>query len=156
MPENNPKGGQGPMGIFAISLLSLFITQVLKIFTVYPFNFSRVIGSGGMPSSHAAFVSTLSTSIGLRYGFRSDLFAIVAVFSLIIIYDAGGVRRAVGEQANVLNKIIRNLDLKQLNRSADKELIIKDLKELIGHTPIEVLVGTLLGILIALLNHLYF
>jgi len=156
MPENNPKGGQGPMGILAISLLSLFITQVLKIFTVYPFNFSRVIGSGGMPSSHAAFVSTLSTSIGLRYGFRSDLFAIVAVFSLIIIYDAGGVRRAVGEQANVLNKIIRNLDLKQLNRSADKELIIKDLKELIGHTPIEVLVGTLLGILIALLNHLYF
>ncbi|MFI5359197.1 MAG: divergent PAP2 family protein [Halanaerobiales bacterium] len=144
------------MGILAISLLSLFITQVLKIFTVYPFNFSRVIGSGGMPSSHAAFVSTLSTSIGLRYGFRSDLFAIVAVFSLIIIYDAGGVRRAVGEQANVLNKIIRNLDLKQLNRSADKELIIKDLKELIGHTPIEVLVGTLLGILIALLNHLYF
>lgn len=156
MPENNPKGGQGPMGILAISLLSLFITQVLKIFTVYPFNFSRVIGSGGMPSSHAAFVSTLSTSIGLRYGFRSDLFAIVAVFSLIIIYDAGGVRRAVGEQANVLNKIIRNLDLKQLNRSADKELIIKDLKELIGHTPIEVLIGTLLGILIALLNHLYF
>lgn len=144
------------MSILAISLLSLFITQVLKIFTVYPFNFSRVIGSGGMPSSHAAFVSTLSTSIGLRYGFRSDLFAIVAVFSLIIIYDAGGVRRAVGEQANVLNKIIRNLDLKQLNRSADKELIIKDLKELIGHTPIEVLVGTLLGILIALLNHLYF
>lgn len=144
------------MGILAISLLSLFITQVLKIFTVYPFNFSRVIGSGGMPSSHAAFVSTLSTSIGLRYGFRSDLFAIVAVFSLIIIYDAGGVRRAVGEQANVLNKIIRNLDLKQLNRSADKELIIKDLKELIGHTPIEVLVGTLLSILIALLNHLYF
>lgn len=144
------------MSILAISLLSLFITQVIKIFTVYPFNFSRVIGSGGMPSSHASFVSTLSTSIGLRYGFRSDLFAIVAVFSLIIIYDAGGVRRAVGEQANVLNKIIRNLDLKQFSRSADKELIIKDLKELIGHTPIEVLVGTLLGILIALLNHLYF
>jgi len=143
------------MSILAISLLSLFITQVIKIFTVYPFNFSRVIGSGGMPSSHASFVSTLSTSIGLRYGFRSDLFAIVAVFSLIIIYDAGGVRRAVGEQANVLNKIIRNLDLKQFSRSADKELIIKDLKELIGHTPIEVLVGTLLGIIIALLNHFY-
>lgn len=144
------------MSILAISLLSLFITQVIKIFTVYPFNFSRVIGSGGMPSSHASFVSTLSTSIGLRYGFRSDLFAIVAVFSLIIIYDAGGVRRAVGEQANVLNKIIRNLDLKQFSRSADKELIIKDLKELIGHTPIEVLAGTLLGIIIALLNHFYF
>ncbi|HHU92542.1 MAG TPA: divergent PAP2 family protein [Halanaerobiaceae bacterium] len=144
------------MNILEISLLSLFITQVIKIFTVYPFNFSRVIGSGGMPSSHAAFVSTLSTSIGLRYGFKSDLFAVVAVFSLIIIYDAGGVRRAVGEQANVLNKIIRNLDPKHFYKSTDKEIIIKDLKELIGHTPVEVLVGTFLGILFALLNHFYF
>lgn len=144
------------MNILEISLLSLFITQVIKIFTVYPFNFSRVIGSGGMPSSHAAFVSTLSTSIGLRYGFKSDLFAVVAVFSLIIIYDAGGVRRAVGEQANVLNKIIRILDPKHFYKSTDKEIIIKDLKELIGHTPVEVLVGTFLGILFALLNHFYF
>ncbi|MFY9394847.1 MAG: divergent PAP2 family protein [Halanaerobiales bacterium] len=144
------------MNILEISLLSLFITQVIKIFTVYPFNFSRVIGSGGMPSSHAAFVSTLSTSIGLRYGFKSDLFAVVAVFSLIIIYDAGGVRRAVGEQANVLNKIIRNLDPKHFYKSTDKEIIIKDLKELIGHTPVEILVGTFLGILFALLNHFYF
>lgn len=149
------------MNILQISLLSLLVAQIIKIFTVYPFNLSRIIGSGGMPSSHASFVSTLSTSIGLRYGFNSDLFAIVAVFSLVIIYDAGGVRRAVGEQANVLNKIIKHLDFKQLdfkqlNKSADKEMIIKDLKELVGHTPVEVLIGTLLGISFALINHLYF
>ncbi|MFP4661553.1 MAG: divergent PAP2 family protein [Halanaerobiales bacterium] len=143
------------MGILQISLLSLFIAQFTKIFTLYPFNFSRIIGSGGMPSSHASFVSTLSTSIGLQYGFSSDLFAIVAVFSLIIIYDAGGVRRAVGEQANVLNKMIRHLDLKQLSRDREKEIIIEDLKELVGHTPFEVWIGTMLGIGLALINHLY-
>lgn len=141
------------MGILQISLLSLFTAQFIKIFTTYPFDFTRILGSGGMPSSHASFVSTLSTSIGLRYGFSSDLFAIVAVFSLIIIYDASGVRRAVGEQANVLNNLVKHLDLKKLNKNREKE-IIKDLKELVGHTPFEVLVGSMLGIGFALFNHL--
>ncbi|MFW6306903.1 MAG: divergent PAP2 family protein, partial [Bacillota bacterium] len=136
-------------------LFSLFFAQFLKIFTTYPFNFSRIIGSGGMPSSHASFVSTLSTTIGLNYGFDSDLFAIVIVFSLIIIYDASGVRRAVGEQANVLNKMIKHFDLKQLNKTREQELIIiQDLKELVGHTPVEVLIGTMLGISIAMINFL--
>ncbi len=144
------------MGTLQISLLSLFIAQFIKTFTVYPFDITRIIGSGGMPSSHASFVSTLSTSIGLIYGFSSNLFAIVAVFSLIIMYDAGGVRRAVGEQANVLNNMIRHLELKQLNKNREKKIIIRDLKELIGHTPFEVWVGTALGIVMALLNHLYF
>lgn len=144
------------MGTLQISLLSLFIAQFIKTFTVYPFDITRIIGSGGMPSSHASFVSTLSTSIGLIYGFSSNLFAIVAVFSLIIMYDAGGVRRAVGEQANVLNNMIKHLELKQLNKNREKKIIIKDLKELVGHTPFEVWVGTALGIVMALLNHFYF
>ena len=144
------------MGILQISLLSLFIAQFIKIFTIYPFDFTRILGSGGMPSSHASFVSTLSASIGLNYGFDSDLFAIVAVFSLIIIYDAGGVRRAVGEQANVLNNMIKHLDLKRLNKDREKEIIIKDLKELVGHTPFEVWIGTMLGIGMALINYIYF
>lgn len=144
------------MGILTISLLSLFIAQFMKIFTDFPFDLTRIIGSGGMPSSHAAFVSTLSTTIGLKYGFDSDLFAIVTVFSLIIIYDAGGVRRAVGEQANVLNHLIEHLELKTINRNREKEkIIIEDLKELIGHTPFEVLAGAILGISIALINFLY-
>lgn len=138
------------MEILELSLLSLLIAQVIKIFTSIPPKFTRIIGSGGMPSSHASFVSTLSTSIGLKYGFDSDLFAITTVFSLIIIYDASGVRRAVGEQANVLNRLIKHLDLKKLDQ--DKEIIKNELKELIGHTPFEVIVGAFLGIMIAILG----
>lgn len=138
------------MNILEISLLSLCIAQTLKIFTKYPFDITRILGSGGMPSSHSSFVSTLTTLIGLKYGFTSDLFAIVSVFSLIIIYDAGGVRRAVGEQANLLNHLLKHLDPLQLKHGFDKELIKKDLKELVGHTPFEVLVGSLLGICVAL------
>ncbi|MEJ6950427.1 divergent PAP2 family protein [Natronospora cellulosivora (SeqCode)] len=140
------------MGTLNVSLFSLFLAQFLKIFTQKPFDLSRIIGSGGMPSSHAAFVSTLSTTIGLRYGFQSDLFAIVTVFSLVIIYDASGVRRAVGEQANVLNKMIKHLGLTQ-NNNPEKNIILEDLKELVGHTPVEVLIGTMLGISIALFNY---
>ncbi|MFW6035499.1 MAG: divergent PAP2 family protein [Halothermotrichaceae bacterium] len=143
------------MPILNISLLSLLVAQFLKLFTKYPFDITRIIGSGGMPSSHASFVSTLSTSIGLKYGFQSDLFAIVTVFSLIIIYDAGGVRRAVGKQANVLNKLINHLELKKTNLKKEKDLILEDLKELIGHTPIEVFAGILLGISIALINNIF-
>lgn len=99
-----------------------------------------------MPSSHSAFVSSLSTMIGVRYGFSSDLFAITAVFSLITMYDATGVRRAVGKQARVLNQLIR-----ELNESHDPKRIYGDLKELVGHTKVEVLVGAFLGVLIALL-----
>ncbi len=142
------------MIILEISLLSLFIAQFIKIFTSSPPNFSRILSSGGMPSSHAAFVSTLATSVALKYGYNSDLFAIVVVFSLIVIYDAGGVRRAVGEQANVLNNLLKNIDFKDLTPDRGKE-IKKDLKELVGHTPIEVLLGALLGISIALLSSSY-
>ncbi|MTI58721.1 MAG: divergent PAP2 family protein [Firmicutes bacterium] len=141
------------MNILELSLLSLCIAQTLKIFTKYPFDITRILGSGGMPSSHSSFVSTLATLIGLKYGFTSDLFAIVSVFSLIIIYDAGGVRRAVGEQANLLNHLLKHLDPLQLKYGFDKELIKKDLKELVGHTPFEVLAGSLLGVSIALLYH---
>ncbi len=138
------------MSIFTTSIISLITAQVLKIFTTYPFDITRILGSGGMPSSHAAFVSTLTTLIGLKYGINSDIFAIVAVFSLVIIYDASGVRRAVGQQANVLNKLLKHLDITKITKiDKDKELLKKDLKELIGHTPVEVLLGTLLGIAIA-------
>ncbi len=138
------------MPILLISISSLLIAQFLKIFMTHPFDVTRIIGSGGMPSSHASFVSTLSTLVGLKYGFDSDMFAIVTVFSLIIIYDARGVRRAVGQQANVLNRLLKHLDITKIEK--DKELLKKELRELIGHTPVEVLLGTLLGISIALLT----
>ncbi len=139
--------------ILFFSLLSLFIAQFLKIFTIKPYSFTNIIGSGGFPSSHSSFVAALSTLIGLKYGFDSDLFAIVLIFSLIVTYDASGVRRAVGEQANVLNKLIKHLNVKNIER--DPELLKEDLKELIGHTPLEVFAGVLLGVVIALIGHYY-
>ena len=132
------------------ALLALIFAQILKVFNSFPPRFSRIIGSGGMPSSHSAFVTCLTTVIALRHGLNSDIFAITAVFALITIDDAGGVRRAVGKQANVLNRLIRELDLSRLEEN--KELIKEELKELIGHTPFEILAGILLGLAIGLLS----
>ena len=132
--------------ILGISMFACFLAQFLKIFTFSEkkIKFSRIVSSGGMPSSHSSFVTSLSTLVGMELGFNSMEFAIVAVFSIIIMYDASGVRRAVGKQAAVLNQIIDDLHPK-------KHIEQKKLKELVGHTPIEVLFGALLGILTALI-----
>jgi hypothetical protein len=142
------------MSLLGVSIFSLFAAQFLKIFFIRPMNFYTFFTSGGMPSSHSSFVSALAITVGLKHGFSSDLFAIVTVFALIVTYDASGVRRAVGQQANVLNNLIKHLE----NKSSVKErqlLIKEDLKELIGHTPFEVFAGVLLGAVIALLNWYY-
>lgn len=139
--------------ILLTSMISLFTAQFLKIFTIRPLSITNIIGSGGFPSSHSSFVAALTTLVGLKYGFKSDLFAIVFIFALIVTYDASGVRRAVGEQANVLNNLIKHLNVKNINR--DPELLKEDLKELIGHTPFEVFSGVLLGVTIALISHYY-
>lgn len=94
-----------------------------------------------MPSSHSAFVTSLATGIGLYEGFDSTMFALATVFALIVMYDASGVRRAAGKQARVLNAIIEDLNRRELHPER--------LKELLGHTPFEVVVGALLGILMA-------
>ena len=130
------------------SLLACFLAQALKIlFNLIEkreLDFTRILGSGGMPSSHSAFVCALSTSLGMEYGFDSSIFALSTVFSLIIMYDAAGVRKAVGEQAKILNAIIKKIENHENN--FDEEL-----KELIGHTKLEVLGGAILGIVIALI-----
>lgn len=122
------------------------IAQILKILLTYysskKIDLTRLVGSGGMPSSHTAFVTSLSTSIGRMYGWDSAIFAISLCFALVVMYDAAGVRRAAGNQAKILNIIIEDL-------AQNKPLANERLKELIGHTPIEVLVGAMLGILIA-------
>ncbi|MCF8000265.1 MAG: divergent PAP2 family protein [Halanaerobiales bacterium] len=137
-----------------ISFISLFLAQFIKIFTIKPFSLASIIGSGGFPSSHSSFVATLTTLIGLKHGFNSDLFTIVLIFSMIVTYDAGGVRKAVGDQANVLNNLINHLNVKNIER--DPELLKEDLKELIGHTPLEVFAGVILGVSIALISFYYF
>lgn len=132
--------------VLMVAILAWATAQVLKIiswaFVSRELNFKRLVEPGGMPSSHSAFVTSLATGIGLYEGFDSTLFALAVVFALIVMYDASGVRRAAGKQARVLNAIIEDLNRRELHPER--------LRELLGHTPIEVLVGALLGIVIAL------
>lgn len=134
--------------IFWTSAASWIIAQAIKVvlgvFRERRFNFRWFVGSGGMPSSHAAGVSALATSIGVTYGFDSALFAVVLTFTLIVLFDAQGVRLATGRQAEILNKMLDDMYWK-------KKLDEDKLKELIGHTPIEVWAGTALGIVVSLL-----
>ena len=105
-------------------------------------NIQRIWGSGGMPSAHSALVCSLATVVGLREGVGSTLFAMSLIFSLVVMYDAAGVRRAAGKQARVLNQIIEG----------DKDINIPEkLTELLGHTPKEVIVGALVGIFLSMI-----
>lgn len=134
-------------GILWVTVLSWSIAQFIKIIIGVirekRFNFKWIFGTGGMPSSHAAGVSTLATAIGLTAGFDSYLFALAAIFAFITMFDAQTSRRSIGVQARILNRIMDDL-------SHNKGVEEHKLRELIGHTPIEVLVGCLLGIGIAL------
>lgn len=111
-----------------------------------------------MPSSHSSTVSCLVTSIAIRYGISSDLFAITIIFAGIVMYDAAGIRRAAGKQAGVINSLIEKIPLfigrAQYDKHFSKEKEAK-LKELLGHTPFEVMVGCILGIIIGLLFKTY-
>ena len=122
-----------------------FIAQILKImltfYTSKRIDLTRFVGSGGMPSSHTSSVMALSTSIGRLYGWDSAIFAVSLCFAFVVMYDAAGVRRAAGNQAKILNMIIEDL-------AHNKPLANERLKELIGHTPKEVLAGAVLGIFI--------
>jgi len=132
--------------ILILTVLSGLLIQALKVFLVYlkerRLNFRIFVQTGGMPSSHCASVATLSTLVGLRQGLDSPLFAVTAFFSFIVMYDAAGLRRAAGRQAMVLNRIMEDL---KLGKMGDTRL-----RELLGHTPVEVLVGALFGIAFAL------
>lgn len=131
---------------FAVAFVSWFIAQFLKviltIITEKKFDIGRFWGSGGMPSSHTSSVMGLSTAIGIIKGWDSVYYAIAIVFSMIVMYDASGVRRAVGKQASIINEIIHEF-------YEHKHIEQRQLKELIGHTPFEVIGGAILGILVA-------
>lgn len=134
--------------LFFVGFWSWVIAQTIKVFLGVlrekRFNFRWFVGSGGMPSSHAAMTTGLTTSIGLYQGFDSGLFAIAFAFMVITMFDAQGVRRQSGHQAEALNKIIDDL-------YANKGVQEERLKELFGHTPVEVFAGGFVGIVIALL-----
>ena len=116
--------------VLGISMFACFLAQFIKIFTGKEkrIDFSRIAMSGGMPSSHSSFVTSLSTLVGMDRGFDSVEFAICVVFALIVMYDASGVRRAVGKQAAILNKIVEDLqNKKHIEHETLKELGVEKL-----------------------------
>ena len=131
-----------------IPIITWFLVQFFKLIWEIitnrkgTINFRRIFGAGGMPSSHTACITSLATSIGIVEGFGSTTFALAAVFSFIVMYDAAGVRRAAGKQARVLNKIIES----EWDINVQEKLV-----ELLGHTPVEVFVGLIVGILMGCL-----
>ena len=134
--------------IFISTVTAWVFAQFLKVVIGFRrekrFNFKWLIRSGGMPSSHVALSMCLTTSIGLYYGFDSGLFAMALGFAVITMFDAQGIRRHSGKQAEALNKILEDI-------YTHKGLQEARLKELVGHTPVEVYAGGALGILIAIL-----
>lgn len=125
-----------------IPILLWFFIQLFKVMwdliKEHKFDFKRILGAGGMPSSHSAVVCSLAVLIGKEYGFSSPIFALAMVFAVVVMYDACGVRRAAGKQAKLLNKIISTPGLTGVQ-------VQERLVEVLGHTPVQVFVGALIG-----------
>ena len=132
--------------ILLAALTAWTIAQVLKVLiefiTLRRWNLALVFQAGGMPSSHSAMVSATALAIGLQIGFNQPVFALAAILAMIVIYDATGVRREAGRQAALINTMIEELSKGKMPQQ-DK------LKEVLGHTPGEAILGTLLGLGIA-------
>lgn len=130
-----------------VTLLAWFIAQTIKVVAgvirTKKFDFRWFVGTGGMPSSHASGATALATNCGLYLGFDSAFFALAVVFAIVTMFDAQGVRRSAGKQAQILNKIMD--DIYWRGKIAESRLF-----ELIGHTPFEVLVGAVLGFIISM------
>lgn len=130
------------------AVLSWFLAQVIKtaltLVRTKKFVAERLFGAGGMPSAHTAMVCSLLLGVGHISGISSPLFALTLCFAGVVIYDAMGVRRAAGEQAKVINRMV------DIMEQEGTEITEKNLKEYLGHTPLEVLGGMVLGILVGL------
>lgn len=132
-------------------MLSWAAAQGIKIgigvFKEKRFDFFWVLRTGGMPSAHSAAVATLTFSLGKTEGFDSPVFALSAIFALITMFDAQTWRRSIGVQARILNKIVD--DIQQKGKIEEEKI-----KELMGHTPVEVFVGALIGVIVSVLFYL--
>ncbi len=128
-------------------LVAQLLKTIIHLYFTKSFVPERLVGSGGMPSSHSATVCALSTAAGIQYGLNSGEFAIATILAIIVMYDAIGVRRETGIQAKIINEMM------EVFSSMNKELSAEDkLKELVGHTPLQVLMGALLGVAIAFIT----
>ncbi len=136
--------------ILLVGIIAWFVAQGYKVLTTLiserRFDFERVMGSGGMPSSHTASIVGVTFAIGESLGYDHPMFALALLVSFIVMYDAANVRMAAGRQAKVLNKLVKELseDFTQISNN-------EELRELLGHTYLEVLIGALLGMVIGIL-----
>lgn len=130
-----------------VSVFACILAQISKLFVELvqhqKITVKTLTTTGGMPSSHSALVGALATGVGLNMGWGSEEFAIASIFAGIVMYDAAGVRQAAGKQAKILNQIIDELFQEEHNLNGER------LKELLGHTPVQVIVGLIMGIGIA-------
>jgi uncharacterized protein len=133
---------------FIVPLIAWAIAQASKVIidsvVLHRISVHRLATAGGMPSSHTALVVSLTTVVGRLQGVQSALFAVCLIFSTVVMYDATGVRRAAGQQAIIINRLLDDLFI------AHRGIHQERLRELLGHTPIEVIAGGLLGIVIGL------
>ena len=120
-----------------------FIKFILTLIQAKKLDFKKLIENGGMPSSHTSTVWSLTVSFGVVSGVKSQIFALSLILTMIVMIDALGVRRATGENAKALNKIVHDLF-----EDYNIELLAKDLKEYVGHKPLEVLAGAVIGIIV--------
>ena len=135
------------------ALAALVIAQFLKVLFDYwqkgSWHRALLFSTGGMPSSHSALAMSLAASVGLHEGFETPIFAVSAVLAIVVMHDAAGIRRAAGKQAEAINFLSSKLEAQGIK-------LDKKLKELLGHHPIEVFVGGLLGLVIAIVAFVAF
>jgi acid phosphatase family membrane protein YuiD len=152
-PPPNPMQELSPIfqnQVLILSLTACFTAQglkaVIELIRNGKINLRSLVSTGGMPSAHSALVGALATGVGLQKGWSSNEFAISALFAVIVMYDAAGVRQAAGKQARILNQIIDELFQEEHTLNEER------LKELLGHTPFQVIMGLSLGIATAFLG----
>lgn len=135
--------------IIDCALLAWFLAQLIKVLLdvvlLRRFNASRFVSSGGMPSSHSALVVACTTAIGKLHGVEGPLFALAVILSAVVMYDACNVRRSAGDTARLVNQLLQHVEKLTAEDLAD------DLKEVMGHTPLQVAAGAVLGLLVGLL-----
>ena len=139
--------------VLDLSILAWFLAQLIKTVANLVVNrnldLKRMVGSGDMPSSHSSFICAATASIGQIYGWQAPLFSLAAVVALVVMYDACNVRRAAGEQAKVLNQMIEEwIDISEKNSPFLQNM---HLKEMVGHTPLQVMAGMVVGIVVGCL-----
>jgi uncharacterized protein len=145
------------------SLIAIFFAQFVKVpiqfIATKELNWSLLTSTGGMPSSHSAAVTALTTGVALEVGLDSPIFGIAAMFAIITMFDATGVRRQAGEQAIVLNQLMADFQKFVFEakgwQNKPEQIKRKELKELLGHKPIEVFFGGLSGVILTLLIHYF-